>query len=303
MAYNPFRHFGLKAVAVGIATLLWVAVGGEKIVERSLQAPLQFQNLPPALELIGDTPSAIDVRVRGTSTSLGRLTPGDVKVILDVVTARPGRNLFHISPDLVSAPFGVEVSYAGPATVALVFERQVTREVPVKPDVDGEPAPGYEVRRVTVVPATVEVVGPESALRDLSEAVTEPIELKASAAQVRETADVVILNNAARLRQPQHAVVTVDIRPVRTERLISAVPVRMQQLRAGQRAQSNPTNVAVTVRADDEELKKLGAGSIEASVDLAGLGAGRYTLPVRVAPSRVFGVVRVDPPQVQITIR
>jgi len=34
-----------------------------------------------------------------------------------------------------------------------------------------------------------------------------------------------------------------------------------------------------------------------------GLGVGRYTLPVRVAPSRLFGVVRVDPPQVQITIR
>ena len=102
---------------------------------------------------------------------------------------------------------------------------------------------------------------------------------------------------------PQSAVVTVDIQPVRTERTIGAVPVRMQQLRAGQWAQSTPPNVAVTVRGDDETLKQLGADAIEAAVDLAGLGAGRYTLPVRVAPSRLFGVVRVDPPQVQITIR
>ena len=303
MAYNPFRHFGLKAVAVGIAALLWVAVGGEKIVERSLQAPLQLQNMPQELELVGETPSTIVVRVRGTSTSLGRLAPGDVKAVLDIVTARPGRNLFHIGPDLVSVPFGVEVTYAGPATVPLVFERQLTREVPVKPEVDGEPAPGYEIRRVTVEPASVEVVGPESALRDLAGAVTEPIELKASAAQIRESVDVVILNSMARLRQPQRAVVTVDIQPVRTERLIGAVPVRMHHLRAGQRAQSNPPNVAVTVRADESALKTIGISSIEASVDLTGLGAGRYSLPVRVAPSRLFGVVRVDPPQVQITIR
>jgi hypothetical protein len=303
MAYNPFRNFWLKAVAVGIATLLWVAVGGEKIVERSMQAPLEFLNRPTTLELVGDAPAFIDIRVRGTSTSLGRLSPGDVKAILDVGSARPGRNLFHVGPELVSVPFGVEVSHTSPATVGLTFERQVTRSVSVKADVDGDTAPGYEVRRVTVEPAEVEVIGPESALRELSEAVTEPIELKASAAQVRERVPIAILNSPARLRVPQDAIVTVDIQPLRTERTIGGVPVRMQQLRAGQRAQSAPPNVSVTVRGDKDVLEKLGAGSIEVSVDVTGLGAGRYTLPPRVAPSRLFGVVRVDPPQVQITIR
>jgi YbbR domain-containing protein len=302
MAYNPFRSFGLKAMAVGIATLLWIAVGGEKIVERSLQAPLELENLPEAIELVGETPSAISVRVRGTSTSLGRLTTGDVKAVLDVATA-PGRNLFHIGPDLVSAPFGVEVSYAGPATVALHFEPQLTRTVPVRPDVEGDAAPGYEVRSVSVEPATVEVIGPESELRDLAGAATEPIELKSSAATIRERVPIAILNSEARLRTPQDATVTIDIQPVRTERQIQGVPVRMEQLQADQRAQSAPANVSITVRGDGDALRALGAGDLEASVDLKGLGAGRYTLPVRVAPSRLFGVVRVDPPQVQITIR
>ena len=303
MAYNPFRNFGLKALAVGVATLLWTAVGGEKIVERSLQVPLEMENLPEAIELVGETPGAINVRVRGTSTSLGRLTTGDVKAVIDVATARPGRNIFHISPDLVIAPFGVEVSHAGPATVVLNAERQLTRTVPVKPDVEGDAAPGYEVRGVTVEPATVEVIGPESELRDLVGAVTEPIELKASAAPVRERVAIAILNSEARLRSPQEAVVTVDIRPVRTERSIGGVPVRMQQLQANQRAQSAPPNVLVTLRGDGDALRSIGAGDIEASVDLKGLGTGRYTLPVRVAPSRLFGVVRIDPPQVQVTIR
>jgi hypothetical protein len=303
MAYNPFRNFWLKAVAVGIATLLWVAVGGEKIVERSLQAPLELLNLPTTLELVGDTPRSLEVRVRGTSTLVGRLTPGDVKAVLDVVSARPGRNHFNISPDLVSSPFGVEVTYAGPATVTLVFERLETRSLPVKPDVGGEPAPGYEVRRVTVEPSSVDVIGPESAFHSLSEAVTEPIELMASAAQVRETVGIAILNSAARLRTPQKAVVTVDIRPVRTERVITGVPVRMPKLKVGQRAQSAPPTVSVTVRGDDAELRKLGPGSIEAYVEVADLGPGRYSLQVRVTPSPLFGVVRIDPPQARITVR
>ena len=303
MAYNPFRNFGLKAVAVGIASLLWVAVGGEKIVERSLQAPLELQNLPEKVEIVGDAPGSIDVRVRGTSTSLGRLSPGDLRAVLDVSGAKPGRNLFHIGPDLVSSPFGVEVSYAGPATVVIVFERQVSREVPVKPDVVGEPAPGYEVRRITVEPPRVDVIGPESALRDLAEATTEPVQLRSSAGPIRETVAVAILDNTARLRTPQTAVVTVDIQPERAERTVGAVPVRMQLLGSGLRAQSSPPTVSVTVRGDDEALKGVGVSEVEASVDLTGLGAGRYTLPVRVAASKLFGVVRVEPPQVQITIR
>jgi YbbR domain-containing protein len=303
MAYNPFRNLGLKAVAVGIAALLWVVVGGEKIVERSLRAPLELLNRPDTLELVGDAPSAVDVRVRGTSTALARLAPGDVTAVLDVATAKPGANFFHLAPDHVRAPFGVEVTYAGPATVQFVFERRVVKTVPVVAPVKGEPAPGYEKRRVTVEPAEVEVEGPESAVRDVDQATTEPVELKASAAQVRETVTIGVLNNAVRLRSPRSAVVTVDIQAVPTERAIDAVPVRMQKLRSGQRAQSDPPNVAVTVRGDDRTLRTLGASSIEAAVDLAGLGAGRYRLPVRVAPSRLFGVVRVDPPQVRITIR
>jgi hypothetical protein len=303
MAYNPFRNLGLKAVAVGIATLLWVAVGGEKIVERSLRVPLELQNRPAELEPVGEPPGLIDVRVRGTSTALGRLAPGDVMAVLDVATAKLDRNLFHLAPGNVRAPFGVEVSYVGSATVPLVFERLVIKKVPVVAPVEGEPAPGYEYRRVTVEPADVEVEGPESAIRDLRQATTEPITLKASAAQVRETVAIGILNSSVRLRRSQNAVVTVDIQPVRTERTLSAVPVRMRELRAGQQAQSAPPNVSVTVRGDGETLTQLSVGAIEASVDLTGLGAGRYTLPVRVVPSQLFGVVRVDPPQVRITIR
>lgn len=303
MAYNPFRHLWLKAVAVGIAALLWIAVGGERSVERSLRVPLELQNVPLALELVGDAPSTVDVRVRGSSTALGRLAMGDVMAVLDVSSAKAGRNLFHLAPDHVRVPFGVEVSYAGPATIPLMFERQGVKTVPVVPSVEGEPAPGYVVERVTVEPVEVEVVGPESALRDLQQATTEPVELKASAASVRETVTIGILNSAARLRVPQNGTVTVSIEPVRTERRVVGVPVRLSHPVAGQAAVATPASVTVTIRGDEQMLKLVGTDAIEAVVDLSGLGVGRYSLPVHVTPSKRFGVVSIEPSQVQITIR
>jgi YbbR domain-containing protein len=303
MAFNPFRRFWSKAVSVGIATLLWLAVGGEKQVERSLRAPLELQNVPVNLELVGEAPSAVDVRVRGASSALSRMAQGDAVAVLDVSSARPGRNLFRLGPTSVRVPFGVDVTYAGPATLPLVFERQAVKRIPVVAAVEGEPAPGFAIERVVVEPVEVDVVGPESALRDLRQATTDSIELDGSMGPVRESVAIGILNSAARLRASQSAVVTVDIQPVRTERTIGTVPVRMQRLRNGLVAQSAPPSVAVTVRGGESVLKTLGTDGIDAAVDLNGLGAGRYTLPVRVAPSGSFGVVRIEPPEVRVTIR
>jgi YbbR domain-containing protein len=303
MAYNPFRHFWLKTVAVGIAALLWVAVGGEKIVERSLRAPLELQNKPETLEIVGEVPSTVDVRLRGSSTALGRLMPGDVVAVLDVSTAKSGSNMFHLAPDHVRVPFGVGVTYAGPATVPLVLERQERKTVPVVPSVEGEPAAGYAVERVSVDPEQVDVEGPESAMRALRRATTAPVELNGASSTLREVVTIGILNSTARLRQPSSAVVTVNIVAIRTERTMGTVPVRMQNLRAGQSAQSAPSSVAVTVRGGEDALNALTTDAVEAAVDLTGLGAGRYNLPIRIAPSKVFGIVRIDPSQVQVTIR
>jgi len=267
------------------------------------RAPLELQNKPESLELLGEAPGTVDVRVRGASTMLGQLSQGDVVAVLDLSTARQGRRLFHLSPDHVRAPFGVEVTYVGPGTLPLVFERSGSKVIPVVPSIDGQPAVGHAVEKVTVEPAEVEVIGPESALRDLAQATTEPVEIENATTSVRETVIIGVPNSAARLRSPGQARVFVEIAPVRTERMFATVPVRMQNLRPGLSARSSPSNIAVTIRGDEELMKALTIDDIRATVDLAGLGAGQYTLAVRVAPSTSFAVARLDPVQVQITIR
>ena len=63
MKYSPFRHLGLKLLAVALAALLWLIVAGDHLVERSLRVPLEYRNIPPQLELVGDPPTEVDVRL------------------------------------------------------------------------------------------------------------------------------------------------------------------------------------------------------------------------------------------------
>jgi YbbR domain-containing protein len=215
MAYHPFRNLGLKFLSTCIAGMLWLVVAGERVVERVLRAPVEFQNLPNGLELVGNLPDTVEVRLRGSSGALSRMAAGDLAAVLDLRSARPGRRLFHLTPSQVTVPYGINVVQVGPSTLTMEFETSGVRTVPVAPDIEGRPAAGFEVTQVTSDPATVQVAGPESALKRLDAAVTEPVTVNGETRSVREVVTIGVQDASLRLVTPQTAVVTVTISPRR----------------------------------------------------------------------------------------
>ena len=79
-----FRNFGTKVLSIGLAVLLWGLVAGQREAERSLRIPLEYRNIPEALELLGEPTSFVDVRVRGSSGVLGELSGTDLVAVLDL---------------------------------------------------------------------------------------------------------------------------------------------------------------------------------------------------------------------------
>jgi YbbR domain-containing protein len=303
MRYHPFRQLGLKMLAVLLASLLWLTVAGEHVVERSLRVPLEFRNIPEAVEIVGTTPDSVDVRLRGSSAVLSRIQSGEIVAVLDLSGARTGSRLFHIRSDEVRAPFGVEVSQVVPATLGLDLEKSARRKVPVVPAIEGDPAPGFIAGKWTAEPATVDIVGPESHVRQVAEATTEAVSVKDARSRVRDKVTIGIVDASVRLVQPQAANVTVDIAPAPIERRMPDVLVRWRNLGAGLRAQVSPQLVHVTVRGSKDALAVLRGDTIQSFVDLAGLGSGRYNLRVQVDPADSFGVVAIDPAVVSVTIK
>lgn len=298
-----FQNPWLKVLSVAIACILWVAVAGQKQAERSLRVPVEFQNIPERLELIGDTPSFADVRVRGSAGSLSQLRGGDLVVLVDVALARPGRRMFHVTADQVTAPTGVRVQHVLPAIVTLTFENTVSKTVPVVPAIDGKPAPGHVVGKVVAMPAMVDVVGPESVMKQLSEATTEPVNITGATARVRDTVTIGLPEAAAHLRVPRSAVVTVDVLPAPIERVLTQVPVILRQAGRGLRVQVTPRQLTVTARGPGNLVRNLSPQAVPAFVDLSGLQRGQYNLPVRIDPTGDYTIEAVQPQTVRVTIR
>jgi len=304
MAYHPFRHLGLKVLAIMLASVLWFTVAGEHVVERSLRVPLAVRNLPTHLEIVGDLPDSVDVRVRGSSAQLSRLDAGDVVAMLDLSSDRTGQRLFHLRADEVRVPYGIEVAQVIPPTISLSLEKSVKRSVPIVPATDGDPAAGFVVGRIVAEPSTAMVVGPESHVRDVASATTEAVDIDGKNQRVREVVNIGVTDSQVRLiDMPQTTTVIIDIWPAPIERDMAGVPVRSRNLAPGLVPRVVPEVVRVGVRGQREALTRLRPDNIDAFVDLAGLGPGRYSLRVQVDPSEEVGVGAVTPSVVTVTIK
>ena len=77
MAYHPFRNPGLKIVSVILAALLWMTVSRDQSVERSVRVPLEFQNVPEGIEIVGALASAAGERLQATGYGNVTVRHGD----------------------------------------------------------------------------------------------------------------------------------------------------------------------------------------------------------------------------------
>ena len=297
------RDLGLKLLALALAVVFWLQVAGQPVVERGIDVPLGFENVPELLYVGGDLPDNVRVRVRGAANIVSGLQPGDVVAAIDLAGERLGRRrLFDMFAGRVRVPFGVEVTQVFPSTITVSLESAgVPRAVTVVPDMQGRPAEGFAVGRISTTPATVQVVGPESRLAGLTEALTEPVSIDGASGRVQATVTVGVADPMVRLRTPGSAQVTVEIVPAPTERVLRAVPVRTD---GGTRAASiEPPSITVGVRGPQDRVESLADTGLEAFVDLAGLQPGRYNLPVTIVGSAGIGVTHIDPSRVTVTVR
>ncbi|SVC45701.1 uncharacterized protein METZ01_LOCUS298555, partial [marine metagenome] len=260
-------------LAGALAAGLWLSVAGEAVIERGFEVPVGFENVPADLQVAGDPPDTVHVRVRGPMSIVNRLVLGDVVAVLDLAGERPGeRRLFDMFADRVRTPFGVEVIQVIPSTITAALETAgAPRTVPVVPDIEGQPAEGFAVGRISTVPESVEIVGPTSLLNSVVEAITEPVSIDGSNERVQSLVTIGVSDRVLRLRTPSSAEVTVEIVPAPVERNIQELTISSRSLEPGLEVSFDPSSVTVGIRGSEVLLQAMEEGEVEAFIDLAGL--------------------------------
>jgi YbbR domain-containing protein len=214
MSLRP-RHPMQFLVALVAAFMLWYVLAAqrsENISVRGVKARLTLVNIPRDLMLTSTVPDTVSLQLRGPlSRALDSSNPPEV--LLDLSDARPGLNSFPINERDIPLPAEVEVVGVDPAAITLELERQDTRVVPVQPDIEGEPAPGFVLAGTRVVPAQYTVQGPESLLLELEFLRTSPISIEGAAGPVETMVQPVLPDPLLRALGLGPVQVTIDIVP------------------------------------------------------------------------------------------
>jgi hypothetical protein len=108
---------GLKLLALAISFLVWATYTAEPYAEVGFLVPLEFTTMPAHLEIEGDVPNAVRVRVRGRSALLRRMVAGDLSLRLDMKDRKQGAMTIDFAPEMVSAPYGATVIQVEPSEI------------------------------------------------------------------------------------------------------------------------------------------------------------------------------------------
>ena len=204
------HNWHLKLVSIALAAVLWAEVARTPTSEIGVSVSLEYQNFPEQTEVYGDMTDRVEVRLRGPSASLRTLTPQDISLAIDMRTMTMGEKVLPLSPEMVHAPFGIEVVRVLPSRVKLTVEPTATKLVRIAPVRTGIPETGFEVQEVVATPDTIQIEGPASRVLRLESVPTTEIDVTGKSETFSEMVDLDILDPVIRI--PKLTPIQVEVR-------------------------------------------------------------------------------------------
>jgi YbbR-like protein len=172
-----FANFGWKLLSLAGALLLWIVTAGEPELTGFVNVPVQYRNLAADLEISSTPVESVALELRGPSSVLGEFSGTPAAVVLEMSGVTEGERTFLINAASVQLPRGVQILRAIPAQLHMEFETRASRSIPVRARLSDDLAPGYRILGVKVEPDSLTVVGPESRVKQIDEAFTDPVDL------------------------------------------------------------------------------------------------------------------------------
>ena len=166
-------------LAILIALVLWGMAHGSSSIERGFDLPVVIQELPDRLVVTDLSADVVNIRVLGSRAALRDIKPADLEYLVAVADAKPGIAVYEVDLTAIDArlPRNVRIVSRSPASLEVKLEIRSRKSVKVRPDVEGEPATGFVLTSVEVIPPRVWLQGARGDVLRLSEVVTETIDI------------------------------------------------------------------------------------------------------------------------------
>jgi YbbR domain-containing protein len=311
LAHKLRHNLGVKILSIVLALLLWSFVHGLQVVQREINVPMDYANLPDSLMLYSAPPQSMRVLVSGRTSELflRMRFVREVKATIDLSAA--GVPSHRILPNVsqVTSPRNPRVTLVRvlePQMIDLRIVRRVERQVPVRVVWDGKVPEGYAlVDSPSVQPSVVYCTGPDFMVERLTHIPTVPVGLRRRNGSFTEK--VALFFDDERLDvTPNTVSVAVPMARIREQQL-AEVSVQVNPPPDSLQYQLSNPQVRLILRGPEARMAALTADEVQLIVDLSLFGVGEYDsvsvephIPgwaqlVRMEPASISAVIRIAP--------
>jgi YbbR domain-containing protein len=204
------HNFWLKILSLLLATGLWMAISpDEESAEVAVRVPIEFEHVPPHLEISSVTIPEAQIRVRGPQRLIRELRSTDIHAELELGDAKPGERTFDLTAQQVRHQQDLHIVQVVPGQVHLVFDTRLTREVEIHARVTGNFLAGEQIAKVLVDPEKITITGPKQHVENVDAATTDPVDASGTRTTATFTTSVYVSDPLVQVVQPTPVRVTV----------------------------------------------------------------------------------------------
>ena len=290
-------NFGLKALALIIAVGLWLA--GHRDIERSIEVPVEFRNIPGDLMVMDNRVDFVVLRVTGPRTLVSTIDADELKLFLDLTAVKPGTVSYPLGGSSFNIPRGVTVARITPPVIHLRMEPVIRLTLPVSVRLSGKPAAGFRIAQTTVQPPRVTVRGPAEEVRRLTSVETVPVDLKETRGVPKRLVRLATDGKPLTFSSDQ-VEVTVTLEEEQANRDFSQLEIGTKDYKGTYTI--SPKTIFLRVSGAKNLIDKLQLNSTNVFVNLQGLAVGDHNLPPQFDLPNGVKVVEHRPTMIRVKI-
>ncbi len=269
MAKWILSNIPLKIGSVIIAILLWFHVISERWVFETVNAPVRFQNLSENLVIVDIADSEVTFLIETKVKQLILLNLfGHPFMKVDLSNVVQGKNNIELSKNLISLPSWRPLDITGkisPEQLTIEIEEKDEKRVPVKVIIKGTPQGGRFVKKITVEPDSIILIGGKKRLKKMKEIETDTVDISKKEKDFDVTEQLIIPDGGFSSRTDK---VRVNIF---FERYVTKTVIGVKIVLKGIGDYDvYPETIDVIVEGADTLLGNLSSNDIKAYVDIKG---------------------------------
>ncbi len=294
------HNFLVKFTIVILSTIIWFTVKMEEDVTYQLNATIKVK-LAKNMFLTDIYPQKVKVTIVGRRNTL-RFINKNLIISLDLSHKTETQKInHHLSKAEINLPPEIFVKKIEPDYVEIKIDKGIKKPLIVKEVIEGKPAPGFEVKNISITPSVVEVYGPESVLKKRKYIYTKPLSIDGMDRSFTQRVELEKFHMS--LRNLPTVDVYVNIAQSLKAKELNNVPIQIISAPEDKKSVTiKPSTVKVVIEGNETDIQTVKKSDIIVYAHITNLPDGKYELPLKALAPKNIKIKSIKPKVAEVSI-